>query len=162
VDSERWIELKTMRAQDRDAVPPVFAPEPAHSTLKDNDLIRFDVTALRPGYVYLIYKGTSAEPASMIFPRAAEKENLLSVGQILHTAQFSIKPPPGTETVLAIASQQPVDWLRDPTLPDTLFQYAFNTLNATHSDSGAFIRISRAPGTEDTKLFVNAVSFNHP
>jgi len=160
-NSERWIELKTMRAQDRNAVPPVFAPEPTHSTLKDNDLICFEVTALQPSYVYLIYKGTSSEPASLIFPRVADKANLLSAGQVLHTAQFSIKPPPGTETVIAVASRQPIDWLQNSTLPDPLFQYASTSLNMTHADSGAFLFISRSPGSNDTKLFVNAISFDH-
>jgi hypothetical protein len=161
-DSERWIELKTMRARDRNSVRPMFAPEPAHSALVDNDLIRFDVTAFQSSYVYLIYKGTSSEPASLIFPRASDKANLLSAGQVLHTKQFNIKPPAGTETVLAVASRRPIDWLQSSTLPDPLFRYASNLLSSVHSDSGAFVSLSRTRGENDTQLFLNAVSFDHP
>lgn len=162
--SDSWVGLKTMRAKDRNVVPISWLPQAAHCTLANNDLIHFEVTAFQPSYVYLIYKGTWSPRAVLLFPSNLDKTNLLASGQVLHTNEFSVKPPPGRETVVVVASQQPVDWLKDPNWCDPFFACAVQGINISHAAEGQFLTVGRRLPTDVDKsnaLYVRSVMCDH-
>jgi len=160
----------TMLAANPDHLPLVWLPKKPDSTLSNHQFIQIQVAAFKSSYVYLIYKGRWSKSAALIFPENFADNNFLSAGKTMHSTVFKVEPPSGRETVMVVASAQPVEWLKDQEYVDPFFGYAMQALSKEKGAAGLSLSAvpivrnaagKRSAANSDSLLFVSSVSAMH-
>jgi hypothetical protein len=163
------VRLKMLVANP-DHLPLLWVPKQPGSTISNNQWIHFTVGAAKPSYVYLIYKGRWSKKATLIFPDSTSPKNYLPAGMKIHSSAFQVEPPGDRETVLMVASEQPVEWLKYPAFADAVFSYAVQELSKEKEELGLVLsavpldengKAKKNSGDDNALLFISAMSYYH-
>jgi predicted RNA-binding Zn-ribbon protein involved in translation (DUF1610 family) len=165
-----WLTVTIMLLTD--ATKNVWEPQKPNSPFKNGDVIHFKIDANKQSYVYLLFNGTGASEASLMYPYE-NQVNLLREGASDHTmVGMELDPPSGPETVIAFASEQPLEWLKETNNINSAYQYAYGLLKNTHAANGVEISVSQlesalspavSPSSDADKssVFITSVTANH-
>lgn len=121
----------------------------------EGDMIYLDFKARKPGFVYLLYQGSSdKEGASLIYPVNAVNNKELSKGdnftipsdvhekiddKSAHFTGLTIHDSPGKETLLVLSSPQKLSMLEDADLVNTVFEESLKLDTIGKSGNGVEI-----------------------
>jgi Domain of unknown function (DUF4388)/Domain of unknown function (DUF4384) len=165
-----WLTVTIMLLTD--AAKNVWEPQKPNSPFKNGDVIHFKIDANKQSYVYLLFNGTGASEASLMYPYE-NQVNLLREGASDHTmVGMELDPPSGPEKVIAFASEQPLEWLKETNNINSAYQYAYKLLENTHAVNGVEISVSQlesalsppvSPSSDADKssVFITSVTANH-
>ncbi len=169
--ADQLVKLRTMLAEDPSAPLKTWIAQESNCKLENNALVQFRVDAFQASYVYLIYKGRWSKTASLMFPAVGDKTNLLPARMALHTSKFRIEPPKGSETILVVASKQPIDWMTDPKLCNALFECAAHLPISDITTTGVMVDLDRflqnagnnptSQKTSSNALYLSYVTVDH-
>ncbi|MDR3615803.1 MAG: DUF4388 domain-containing protein [Candidatus Obscuribacterales bacterium] len=188
VPSKPWLKLTIMLA---DPTTMNWIPQNQGSAFKNGDMIHFKLDALKSSYVYLVYKGSSSTKATLIYPPPSSSNMIGEGGSTTYPAQtvlmegnkrtllgLTFAGPSGVEKVVALASEEPLEWLNDTTNMDSAFTTAYQLLLDSHnkngvqlgeaelrqlmnSESGQDARGDHPAGENKASIFITAVAAKH-
>jgi hypothetical protein len=146
VPSKPWLKLTLMLADPKSMN---WIPQSPDFAFKNGDMIHFKLDALKSSYVYLVYKGSSSTKATLIYPAPSSSNMIGEGGSTTYPAQTVIMEgnkrtllgltfagPSGVEKVVALASEEPLEWLNDTTNMDSAFTTAYQLLLDSHNKNG--------------------------
>jgi predicted RNA-binding Zn-ribbon protein involved in translation (DUF1610 family) len=165
-----WLTVTIMLLTD--ATKNVWEPQKPNSRFKNGDVIHFRIEANKQSYVYLLFNGTGASEASLMYPYE-NQVNLLREGSSDHTmVGMELDPPSGPEKVIAFASEQPLEWLKETNNINSAYQYAYKLLEGTHAANGVEISVSQlesalsppvstSSDADKSTVFITSVTADH-
>lgn len=145
-----WVKASVFGAKQGDPKAEWTAQDPA-ATLKNNVMIYLKMRVSDPSFVYLLYRGSSEKSAHLIYPDDKVKDVRMENGQeftIPSTTEgkdqngqralngFGFSGPPGTETIVILASRVQLPDLQDPVKADGIFQKALTILGQAGQPAG--------------------------
>jgi hypothetical protein len=83
---------------------------------------------------------------------------------------FKVEPPSGRETLMVVASEQPVEWLKDPVYTDPFFVYAMQALSKEKGENGLALSVvplsssavaKKNAGEGGSQFFIKAITALH-
>jgi len=162
----------TMLAANPEHLPLMWVPKQPDSVISNNQLIHFTIDAAKSksSYVYLIQKGRWSKSASLIFPENKDANNVLPAGESMTSGAFKVEPPSGRETLMVVASEQPVEWLNDPAYTDPFFVYAMQELSKEKGEDGLALSVvplsgstgaKKSAGDGGSQFFIQAITALH-
>ncbi len=105
--------LQQIHAQ-RDAAHAVAVTLDQASVQVGKDNLRFRIKSSKPGYVYILMVGTDSAHFNLLFPNGIDQNNRILGGQELKLPRpswaLTADGPPGTDSFVAIVSDQPRDF----------------------------------------------------
>jgi len=157
-----WVSLTVFqKVHPKDIADPLEMRWQAQSTDKgfytEGDMIYLDFKAEKPGYVYLLYQGSSDKggQSSLIYPVSAVNTKQLNQGESFsipsdvhekiddksaHFTGLTIHDSPGQETLLVLASSNKLGFLENSDLVNTVFAKSEKVAGDGKSGNGVEIQ----------------------
>ncbi len=178
-----WIKVSILKANPQTGN---WDQQPPDVQFVNGEMIKFTLSAIKSSYVYLIAKGTGSAKANLIYPPQGVP-NMLPEGSTIvypvttseqqgkaHILRGGMKfgGPPGQETIITFASEQPIEWLKDAQYLDSAFECANQLLESTKMATGIEINENRFASdlhnmpnqpseAADSTIFISCLKANH-
>jgi len=169
VPDKSWLEIGIKQL---DVNTKQWNDQPTGKLFHKNEMISFYISVSKDCYVYLLYRGSRGDNAGLIYPSNMHDEMIKKKGssfvypeaEMQHTDKgvlmtgTSFDGPPGNETIVAVASTQPLILGNQPRDIQKIYDRVQNLLSASNPDVGAEINKEQLFGVPEDAKSGNAES----